>query len=118
MTNSLQEWMDGYRRAWESNDPNDIGALFTEDAVYFTEPFTPPSRGLKAIIATWLDKRDEPGDTIFEWSPLIVTDALAIVTGETVYKDGPTYSNLWVIRFAPSGKATEFTEWCMDHGRV
>ncbi|MDQ1528237.1 MAG: hypothetical protein QOH77_27 [Actinomycetota bacterium] len=72
MTNSVQEWMDGYRRAWESNDPNDIGALFTEDAVYFTEPFTPPSRGLEAIIATWLDKKDEPGDTIFEWSPLIV----------------------------------------------
>ncbi|MDQ1529303.1 MAG: hypothetical protein QOH77_1093 [Actinomycetota bacterium] len=36
--------MDGYRRAWESNE---------------------------AIIATWLDKKDEPGDTIFEWSPLI-----------------------------------------------
>ena len=24
-----------------------------------------------------------------------------------------TYSNLWVIRFAPDGRAREFTEWWM-----
>src|SRR6266540_1015713 len=29
----VSQWVDGYRTAWESNDPNDIGRLFTEQAL-------------------------------------------------------------------------------------
>jgi hypothetical protein len=28
------EAMEAYRQAWVSNDPDVVGALFTEDAVY------------------------------------------------------------------------------------
>jgi hypothetical protein len=110
---ALEQWMTDYRRAWESNDPDDIGALFTEDASYYFEPFTPPSVGRESIVASWLARADEPGETTFTWSPLAVTDAVAIVQGETVYPDD-RYSNLWVIRLGADGRATEFTEWWMD----
>lgn len=106
--------MDAYLTAWESNDPDDIRALFTDDAVYYTEPWTEPWRGAEAVVAGWLDRKDEPGNHTFAWSPLVVTDDVWVVQGETVYTDGRSYSNLWVIRPGDGGRAREFTEWWMD----
>ena len=117
MTDSVSEWVEGYRRAWESNDPDDIRAIFTEDAEYRTDPWLDPWRGHDEIVVNWLERRDEPGTSTFEWSPLAVTDDVAVVQGVTNYKDGRTYSNLWVIRLEADGRAREFTEWWMDQSR-
>lgn len=114
---ALDEWMAGYLRAWDSNDPSDIRALFTEDAVYRNEPFTTPFTGLAAIVAEWLRRRDESGSYTFEWTPLTVTGEVAVITGEARYATGVTYSNLWVIRLGDDGRATEFTEWWMDQSK-
>jgi hypothetical protein len=110
---SVTKWIEAYRRAWESNDPADITALFTEDGEYYTEPFVPPWRGHTEIVRRWLARRDEPGDADFEWRPLVTTDEVAIIQGTTTYSDR-TYSNLWVIRLAADGRCREFTEWWMD----
>ena len=114
MSDRVTAWIDGYRRAWESNEPGDIRALFTEDAEYRTEPYSEPWSGLDDIVDGWLEAADEPGETTFDWAPLVETDEVAIVQATTVYAGGPTYSNLWVIRLARDGRATEFTEWWMD----
>jgi hypothetical protein len=111
---SLTAWIEGYVRAWNSNDPAAIGALFTDDAEYHTEPYRPPARGREAIVAWWLENRDEPGETSFTWEPLVVTDDLAVVTGTTTYPDR-VFSNLWVIRLTPEGTCWQFTEWWMEH---
>ena len=55
------DWVAGYIAAWESNDPAQIGALFTDDAVYLTSPDAEPRRGRDAIVAGWLEDLDEPG---------------------------------------------------------
>jgi ketosteroid isomerase-like protein len=112
----LSEWVEGYRRAWDSNDPAEIGALFTDDALYFTEPYLEPWRGREAIVAGWLSRKDEPGDATFDWQPLLETGDVSILTGTTVYREPPiTYSNLWVIRHDADGRCREFTEWWMKH---
>jgi ketosteroid isomerase-like protein len=113
---ALTKWMTDYRAAWESADPNEIKALFTEDALYYTDPFVEPMRGWDEIVELWAKRADAPGTTTFTWSPFVITDELAIITGETDY-GSIKYSNLWVIRFAPDGRATEFTEWWMDQGK-
>ena len=112
----IRQWVDGYRTAWESNDPQDIGRLFTEQALYYTEPHAEPWRGRQEIVDRWIGIKDEPGDTEFSWD-LVATDGdLAIVQAQTIYHDPPQrYSNLWLIRLDPSGQATEFTEWWMKH---
>jgi ketosteroid isomerase-like protein len=111
----LTTWVENYRRAWESNDPDDIRALFTEDALYFTSPHeVPPWQGREQIVAGWLRDRDEPGTTTFEWHPVVVTEDTAVVQGRTVYVGDRSYKNLWVIRLAPDGRASEFTEWYME----
>src|SRR4051812_39449014 len=104
----LSTWIDGYVRAWNSNDPQDIGALFAEQAVYFTEPYAQPWRGRAQIVESWLEHKDEPGETTFTWSPVAVTDETAVIKGVTVYPD-KVFSNLWVIRFDGAGHCVEFT---------
>jgi hypothetical protein len=41
-TTPARAWVEGYVRAWNSNDPAAIGALFSEDAAYHTEPYGEP----------------------------------------------------------------------------
>src|SRR5687767_5642522 len=53
----VQAWIDGYVRAWNSNDPADIRALFTQDAAYLSEPYSRPWRGQDEIVRQWLDRR-------------------------------------------------------------
>jgi ketosteroid isomerase-like protein len=110
---AVTAWIGNYERAWASNDPGEIGDLFADDAAYFPEPWATPWRGRDEIVAQWLRRRDEAGSWTFSWHPLIVTDELAIIEGETVYPDR-TYSNLWVLRLDQAGQARQFTEWWMD----
>lgn len=109
---TLRRWTKGYVRAWESNDPAAIGALFTEDARYFTEPHAAPWEGREAIVRAWLENKDEPGDHTFRWEPMAVDGDLGFVRGWTNYTDPPTaYGNLWVVRLDADGRASEFVEW-------
>jgi uncharacterized protein (TIGR02246 family) len=110
----VASWIDGYVRAWNSNDPADIAALFTEEAEYYTEPFRAPWRGTEQIVEGWLAHQDDPGETTFEWSPIVVSDDVAIVQGTTTYPV-QAYSNLWVIRLDETGRCQQFTEWWMEH---
>jgi uncharacterized protein (TIGR02246 family) len=111
---AVSRWIDGYVRAWNTNDREHIAALFTEDAVYFTEPYHAPWKGRDQIVAGWLEKKDEPGETSFEWQPVSITDEVAVISGTTRYPEN-VFSNLWVIRFDPDGRCREFSEWWMEH---
>ena len=113
---AVEAWVANYRVAWESNTPDDIGGLFSEDAAYFTEPYAKPWLGRDEIVAQWIARKDEPGDTTFDWHPLIVTEDLAIIEATTVYRSpARTYSNMWVLRLDNAGQARQFTEWWMEH---
>ena len=113
---AVSAWVEGYVRAWNSNDPDDIGRLFTDDAAYYTDPFDAKWQGRDMIVREWLNRKDEPGDTSFRHEVVAVQDDLGIVRGWTHYFTAPPgdYSNLWVIRFAPDGRCREFTEWWMQ----
>lgn len=44
-------WLDGYITAWTSKNPDDVRAIFTDDAEYLFRPDDPePARGIDAII--------------------------------------------------------------------
>jgi ketosteroid isomerase-like protein len=114
-TEELRRWVDRYVVAWGSNDPDQIAALFTEDATYFTDPDVTPWAGRDEIVREWLARKDAPDDHTFRYEVLGLDDTLGFVRGWTSYVgDQPHgYSNLWVVRLAGGGRASEFTEWWM-----
>lgn len=114
MTDLLQSWLDRYLVAWKTNDPDDIGALFTDDATYAGDPFDPePWTGREGIVAGWLAHKDDPGTWTFEGAPLVYADGVGIIQGRTDYDGGKTYANLWVLHLDEDGRASSFVEWYM-----
>ena len=115
MRDAAASWMEHYITAWTSNEPEDIRALFTEDAVYCTRPDDPEAwTGREQIVERWIAGQDVPGDWTFEWKLLGVDGGRAFVQGRTDYRgDSRSYDNLWVIQLTGDGRATEFTEWYM-----
>ncbi len=100
---AVQRWLDGYSRAWESCDPAEISALFSEDAEYRLRPW---------------DEGDPPGTYEGRYRPLVVQGDSAITTGTSRYHTDASrttlyreYHNLFVLRFAGDGRCRSFTEW-------
>jgi ketosteroid isomerase-like protein len=109
----VDRWVERYVRAWETNAPEDIRAIFTEDARYFTAPFRRPWTGQDAIVKGWLGRKDDQGTWSFRTEDTVICDDLAYVRGVTTYEDNEDFANLWVITLAPDGRASEFVEWWM-----
>jgi len=117
-TDEVTTWVDAYKRAWISNDADDIGALFTENALYEFRPNDPdPWRGREAIVAGWIDDQDSPETWTLETTILgVLPDDTAIVKAVVEYLDDrPDYDDLWLIELE-NGKASRFTEWAVRRG--
>lgn len=108
-----QRWVDRYVAAWRSNDPEEIGDLFAQDARYHTTPYRPAREGRQAIVDWWLSDPDESGTWDCSYRVVAATGDTAVATGRTTYADGDRYHNAYVIRFDGDGRAREFTEWWM-----
>lgn len=105
-------WVEGYVRAWLSDDPIDIRAIFTDDAEYLTRPFRDPIVGIAAIEEFWISE-EEPSVPAFEWEFVAESDGVGVVRATTDYPGAQKYWNLWIIRFAEHGRASRFEEWWM-----
>jgi len=118
----FEHWLDGYRQAWKSDDPDQIGALFTEDATYAPSPFREAWRGREAIVANWIERGDSKNPWQFESELLAVEGETGVVRGLTTYpahddEPEPVYSNIWFVSLAPDGRARSFAEWWVERPR-
>ena len=110
---AVEKWVQGYVRAWESNDPEDIARLFTEDAWYLTAPSRSPWSGRDQIVQGWLERKEKPGTWRFRFETIGSSGTLFFVRGWTEYpQEGEAYDNLWVLRLE-GDRCSEFTEWWM-----
>lgn len=50
---ALQDWIEGYRVAWEERDPEAAAALFTPDATYRSNIFEEPHQGQDGVRRYW-----------------------------------------------------------------
>ncbi|HSL10635.1 MAG TPA: nuclear transport factor 2 family protein [Actinomycetota bacterium] len=122
MRDAATAWVDGYVRAWRSNEPSDIGALFTDDARYRAGPADEPIVGRDAIVAWWLEHADAPDDAAFSFEVIGADGPTCFVQGVSTYRaagDEPEriYDNLWVIELTDEGRARAFTEWYIRRRR-
>jgi hypothetical protein len=61
--NDVDAWLNRYIEAWKSYDPQAIGDLFSEDAVYKYGPYHGSVTGRDAIVANWLKNKIPPTPT-------------------------------------------------------
>ena len=117
----LQDWLDRYVSAWRANERGPIEDLFTEDAVYRYRPYGDDehaSIGREAIVEAWLDEQDAPDSWSAEYRPFAVDSDRAVATGWSRYlatesQPERTYHNVFLMRFDPDGRCSEFTELYM-----
>lgn len=110
---TLASWVLRYVQAWSTNEPAEVGALFSDDAKYFRRPGGHPWSGRDAIVTGWVEHADEPGTWSFQFEILGVDEQVGFVHGRTEYQHESDYDNLWVVRLNEAGECTEFTEWFM-----
>jgi ketosteroid isomerase-like protein len=120
-----QAWLDQYVEAWESYDPDDISALFTEDVTYRYHPYDDPIVGRQAVVASWLGEdasgdassRDAAGTYEAEYTPIAIEGDTVVATGTSQYREQPggpivrAYENCFVMRFDDEGRCRDFTEY-------
>ena len=116
----FQDWLDRYVEAWKSYDPDQIGALFSEDAAYRYHPQDEPERGRDAIVEAWLHEPDEKGTYDAEYRVLAIDGDIHVADGWSRYfnADGTLrdeYCNIYVCRFNEAGECTEFTEYWVQN---
>ena len=111
---AVEAWVRRYVEAWRSNDPAEIGDLFTQEAEYFTAPYREPWRGREAIVRGWQGRPEPPDTWTFQFEVAGVDGDTGFVRGRTDYTTGEgTFANLWLIRLDDEGRAFEFVEWWM-----
>ena len=117
---AFQAWLDRYIAAWRSNDPAQVGDLFSEDALYRHRPTDDPLKGRAAIVRDWTDEPDDPASWPAAYAPLAIDGGVHVAHGESRYlaADGAPeviYANVFICRFDADGRCTEFTEyWTLD----
>jgi ketosteroid isomerase-like protein len=124
----VDRWLRAYVAAWKTYDRDQIGALFAEDVEYRYHPFDVPVHGREAVIESWLGEsdnaaastRDEAGTYDATYRAVAVDGDVAVATGSTTYTSRPggpaekVFDNCFVLRFDPTGRCREFTEWYME----
>jgi len=108
-TESVTHWVDGYLRAWATNDPADIAALFAEEAEYHESPYDTEWIGRDEIVEGWQSRWDwQQGGWTFEWTITSITGPTVVITGVGHYKKLGNFDNVWTVTFDDSGLATRF----------
>jgi hypothetical protein len=115
----LEQWLERYRSAWKTDDPKQIGDLFTQDATYSPWPFAKAWEGRDAIVAKWIDRGDSKNPWRFESEVLTFEGDTGVVRGLTTYpahdeEPEAVYSNIWVVTLASDGRASSFSEWWVE----
>jgi ketosteroid isomerase-like protein len=120
-THDVVEWLGRYVDVWKSGDASRVVELFSDDAVYYADPFAVPLRGTAEIADFWHSSGDAPDSFTAHYEPVTVTGNLAVATGFSRYFDTARsrveqeFGNIFVLRFADDGRCTEYREWYMVH---
>ncbi|MFC8600648.1 YybH family protein [Isoptericola sp. NPDC057191] len=116
---AVAHWVAAYERAWRDADADAVAQLFTPEARYARSPYDPEVLvGHDAIREFWTV--DEDATFTMTAALLAVDDDVAVVRLEVRYTAPreQEYRDLWVLRFAPDGRVSDFEEWAYWPGRT
>jgi ketosteroid isomerase-like protein len=115
------EWIEDYADAWRRGDDEAVGELFTEDAVYRSSPFRPPTVGRDAIRAYWRTSTSTQERLELQFGePVVHGNRVVVEWWAVMREDGQemTLPGCLLMRFAGGGRCEELREyWNQEVGR-
>jgi hypothetical protein len=110
----IEEWAQRYARAWEEADDEAVGALFTDDATYRSDPFREPHRGREAIRAYWREVTASQSNVVVSMGRPVVAGSRAVVEWWTeMDSDGTpvTLPGALILDFDATGQCLALREY-------
>jgi ketosteroid isomerase-like protein len=120
---SLRAWLESYRMAWETRDPDLVVTLFAQDATYQETPFTEPMRGREDIRRYWTRAVVSYQEQIrFGYEILAVTEVSSVAHWWASFvrissKTPVCLDGVFLLAFDETGLCRELREWWVrkDH---
>ncbi|MEO6351384.1 MAG: nuclear transport factor 2 family protein [Candidatus Limnocylindrales bacterium] len=116
---AFQGWLDRYVDAWKTYEPQGIADLWSDNAEYRYHPLDEPVRGRDAIVANWLESKDDPGTYDAKYEVVAVDGDMHVAKGWSRYFENGQMSdefwNVYLCRFDADGRCTEFTEYWIQN---
>jgi ketosteroid isomerase-like protein len=110
----VNDWIEGYRRAWEAADTKSAGALFSEDASYRSNIFEEPHAGRAGVEEYWatvtaVQSRVE----VRMGAPVVEGERVAVEFWTTMLAEGAelTLPGCMLLRFDDDGLCTDLREY-------
>jgi len=120
---TVQEWIDGYMRAWRERDADAAAALFTEEAVYRDFVFGQAHHGRAGVHDYWSGVTATQEDVNARaGAPIVADDGrhAAVEFWVTMLNGGAevTLAGILYLRFDAGGLCEELREaWHFSEGR-
>jgi ketosteroid isomerase-like protein len=113
---TFESWLDAYKRAWETRDPEAAASLFTANATYQETPFEDPVRGREGIRDYWWDVTRYQEGIEFSYEVLATTEAGGIAHWRSGFtrltsNSAVELDGIFLMKFDADDKCTEFREW-------
>ena len=112
----LDNWLNGYKAAWEMLDADKAASLFTENAIYQEDPYKEPFQGRDAIHNYWSTVTADQANVKFTFETVSVTGNSGVAhwhsefkqpsTGSTIILDG-----IFILEFSKDGLCESLKEW-------
>jgi uncharacterized protein (TIGR02246 family) len=117
----VEAWVESLRSAWESADPVKIGALFTDEAEYLTNPFGKALQGRDSIVAYWSEEISTQDNVEVRMGrPMIDGERAAVEWWAVVTNDASQVTDSGVLMLEFSGdRCRRLAEyWMLGEGRI
>jgi SnoaL-like domain len=118
----LDDWLEGYRRAWEEADTQGVLELFAADARYRSHPLRPVHAGHEGIAAYWARATADQADVRVRFGdPVVDGDRVAVEWWTTMGAGGDpvTLVGCLFLAFAGHGRCRDLREyWNLADGLV
>ncbi len=112
----VKSWLERYRQAWQTRDPEAAAALFSEDARYYETPFVAPVKGRDPIRKYWANATHNQSGISFSYEILSLSGHRAIArwwAAFTRVSSGmrATLEGMFLLEFNEQGLCRELREW-------
>lgn len=122
MVRTLDDWIEGYRRAWEGRDPEAAAALFSPGATYRDNIFEDPHRGREGVASYWANVTESQSDVSVRMGRPFVDGrrvAVEFWTNMKVGGDDVTLPGCLLLDFDDDWKCTRLREyWHLQPGSL